>query len=72
MGGRSEALDQRDGEGHGLVGLEARLLDEKSGQDPVADLQDRREQLRMGREQRGSSWIISIPKASASCRRCRS
>ena len=47
IGGRSEALDQRDGAGGGFGALESRLLDQKCRNDPVDDLQDGREQVRM-------------------------
>jgi len=51
IGGRSEALDERDGAGVGFGALESGLLDQKCGNDPVDDLQDGREQLRMCSEQ---------------------
>lgn len=51
VGGRSEALNESDGTGSGWVALEPRLLDEKSGNDPVDDLQDGREQLATSREE---------------------
>ena len=51
IGGRSEALDQRDGAGGGFGALESRLLDQKCRNDPVDDLQDGREQVRMCSEE---------------------
>jgi hypothetical protein len=41
---------ERDHAGTGIAVLESRLLDRKSGNDPVDDLQDRREQFGMGGE----------------------
>ena len=52
--GRGRAKDgthQRDGAGVGFGALESGLLDQKCGNDPVDDLQDGREQLRMCSEQ---------------------
>ena len=51
IGGRSEALDQRDGAGVGFGALEFGLLDQKVSNDAVDDLQDGREQLGMRSEQ---------------------
>ena len=47
IGCRAETLDERDGAGRGLGALASGLLDQKCGNDPVDDLQDGREQLRM-------------------------
>jgi hypothetical protein len=41
---------EHDRAGTGIAVLESRLLDRKSGNDPVDDLQDRREQFGMGGE----------------------
>ena len=51
IGGRSEALDERDGAGVGFGALESGLLDQKCGNDPVDDSQDGREQLGMCSEE---------------------
>ncbi len=42
IGGRSEALDQRDGAGMGFGALEFGLLDQKCRYDPVDDLQHKK------------------------------
>ena len=47
IGGRAKALDERDGAGVGLAAFESRLFDQKCRNDPVDDLQDRREQTGM-------------------------
>jgi hypothetical protein len=52
IGGRAETLDERDRAGTGIAALESRLLAQKSGNDPVDGLQDRREQLGMCSEQK--------------------
>jgi hypothetical protein len=39
IGGRSQALYQRDGTGRGFSALEAGLLDQKRRDEPVDDLQ---------------------------------
>jgi hypothetical protein len=51
VGGRAEALDQRDGTAVGLVCLQASLLEREPGEDAVHDLQHRRQQLRPRRQQ---------------------
>jgi hypothetical protein len=51
IGGRSEALDQRDGAGVGFGALEFRLLDQKCANDAVDDLQGEGEQVGMRSEQ---------------------
>ncbi len=47
IGGRAKALDKDDGAGVGLGAFESRLFDQKRRNDPVDDLQDRREQMGM-------------------------
>jgi hypothetical protein len=51
IGGRVETLNQCDGASCGFDAFESGLLDQKCGNDPVDDLQDGREQLRMRSEQ---------------------
>ena len=51
VSGRAETLDQRDGAGVGFGAFGSGLFDQKCGNDPVDDLQDGREQLRMCSEQ---------------------
>ncbi len=47
VSGRAESLDERDRTGVGGVALKARLLHQKSRDDPVHDTQQWREQVRM-------------------------
>ena len=51
IGGGAKALDQGDSTGVSLRTFQSRLLDQKSGNDPVDDLQHRREQMRMSGEE---------------------
>ncbi len=46
-----ETLNQGNGAGGGLRPFQSRLFDQKGGNGAVGDLQNRREQLRMGGEQ---------------------
>ena len=50
--GRAKALDQGDRAGVGFGAFESRLLDQKSGNGAVDDLQYRREQMGMCSEQK--------------------
>ena len=57
--------DQRDGTRRSFDALESGLLDQKSGNEPVDDSQDRREQLGMGRgEPRAAEWETRGPTAA--------
>ncbi len=55
IGGRAETLDEGDRTGVGFGTFESRLLDQKSRNDPVDDLQRRYEQLGMDGEQK-TQW----------------
>ncbi len=47
-----KTLNQGDGAGGGLRAFQSRLFDQKGGNSAVGDLQNWREQLRMGGEQK--------------------
>ncbi len=49
--GRAKALDERDRAGVGCAAIQSGLLDEKCRDDPMHDLQHRREQLGMRGQQ---------------------
>jgi hypothetical protein len=51
VGGRAEALDQRDGTAVGLVCLQPSLLEQVAREQAVHNLQHRRQQLRRSRRQ---------------------
>ncbi len=51
VSGRAEALNEGDRAALGFGAFESRWLDQKCGNDPVDDLQDGREQLRMCSEE---------------------
>jgi hypothetical protein len=51
IGCRAEALNEGDRAGVGCAAFQSGLLDQKCRDDPMNDLQQRREQLRMGGQQ---------------------
>jgi len=51
IGGRAEALDERDRTGVSLAAFASRLFDQKCGDDAVNARQQRREQIGMGGQQ---------------------
>ena len=55
IGGGAKALDEGDGAGGGFAAFDARLPDQMRRNDPVNDLQYRREQFGMDREQ-AAQW----------------